>query len=336
LSKYADGRGVVYIDGLGDIVDVASPLSQLKVSDKVEMTASQLANYTIVVTTIERCSMLQREGQKREWKSDGVTSLQNCDSFSKVRWLRMIVDEGHELGHFTSSISKDASSFINCLAAERRWILSGTPTTGTNSGEAIKQIQRLLSFLRHPKYGNAPEKWIKEIERPFTHNQSQIAFEQLVGILKSILIRHRKKDLNLHEPIRKNVELEPLPDIDDENDDHIRRIDRAKATYIMNVLKEKMKEWRTSYLNSKRRVSDSIFMKESTIRRPKFIIFSKYNSDLQGTADFLYRTLGDQSVCEHWGTYRSLELSRFRHSKRKYKQCPLVISLLLLLLLLLS
>lgn len=33
--------------------------------------------------------------------------------------------------------------------------------------------------------------------------------------------------------------------------------------------------------------------------------------------------LGDRAVCEHWGIYRSSELSRFRHSRRKFKVCPL-------------
>lgn len=33
--------------------------------------------------------------------------------------------------------------------------------------------------------------------------------------------------------------------------------------------------------------------------------------------------LGEQAMCEHFGIYQSSELSRFRHSKRKYRICPL-------------
>lgn len=33
--------------------------------------------------------------------------------------------------------------------------------------------------------------------------------------------------------------------------------------------------------------------------------------------------MGSGAVCEHTGVYRSSELSRFRHSKRKYRTCPL-------------
>jgi hypothetical protein len=37
---------------------------------------------------------------------------------------------------------------------------------------------------------------------------------------------------------------------------------------------------------------------------------------LQGAAHFLYTSLGDRDICEHFGAYRSVELSRFRHSRR--------------------
>lgn len=43
----------------------------------------------------------------------------------------------------------------------------------------------------------------------------------------------------------------------------------------------------------------------------------------QGVGHFLYTMMGDSSVCEHFGQYQSSELSRFRHSKRKYRICPL-------------
>jgi hypothetical protein len=37
----------------------------------------------------------------------------------------------------------------------------------------------------------------------------------------------------------------------------------------------------------------------------------------------LILSMGAGAVCEHTGVYRSSELSRFRHSKRKYRTCPL-------------
>ena len=58
-------------------------------------------------------------------------------------------------------------------------------------------------------------------------------------------------------------------------------------------------------------------------RCPKAIVFSQHDSDIQGVGHELILTMGDSSICEHFGTFRSNELSRFRHSKRKYRRCPL-------------
>lgn len=44
---------------------------------------------------------------------------------------------------------------------------------------------------------------------------------------------------------------------------------------------------------------------------------------LQGVGHDLLMLMGPSAVCEHYGHFRSSELSRFRHSKRKYRRCPL-------------
>ncbi len=58
------------------------------------------------------------------------------------------------------------------------------------------------------------------------------------------------------------------------------------------------------------------------LRRPKAIVFSQHDTDLQGVGHFLYTDLGDSYICEHFGAYQSVELSRFRHSARKFRRCP--------------
>ena len=56
FTDHPEGRGVVWIDGLGDIVDVRSPLPKLEIGRSIQISADALAQYLIVVTTFERCS----------------------------------------------------------------------------------------------------------------------------------------------------------------------------------------------------------------------------------------------------------------------------------------
>jgi hypothetical protein len=143
-------RGVVYLDGLGDIVDVEAPLSKVKVDINTSMGSAQsLSHYLIVLTTFERCA-----AEARQRMESGRVAADSCNNVPllQMRWLRLIVDEGHEIGKSdTDDYSLRVTTFISQIAAERRWVMSGTPTTGANSKVALAQLYRIFQFLRHPR-----------------------------------------------------------------------------------------------------------------------------------------------------------------------------------------
>ena len=368
----AGRRGVVYFDGLGDILDVSAPLPRLRVGGD-RKSALELSQYLIVVTTFERCASLQQQvASQREVNRylsqrsvSATVSSSTAMELSQVRWLRLIVDEGHELGaqSATSKGPDDATpttAFIRDIAAERRWVMSGTPTTGTKSSLALAQIQKLLVFLRHKEWGvgvDAQASWMRLVAQPFLR-QEPTAREILKICLGQIMIRHTKQDLDLYEPIRHTVVLdaeEERLNLDalmilelkegghqDENDDD-NEVDKLKAKYIYSTIKTAKAQWDKA-MQTQRRLSGSCESSshhkrgERALRRPKAIVFSTDRDHLAGVGHFLYLWMGDRNVCEHSGTQdshigaqarnymsemRSAELSRFRTSMRKLKNCPL-------------
>jgi hypothetical protein len=50
----------------------------------------------------------------------------------QVHWLRIIVDEGHSLGASLGLTNKLAMAVQ--LTAQRRWVMTGTPTPATSAG----------------------------------------------------------------------------------------------------------------------------------------------------------------------------------------------------------
>jgi len=222
-------EGVVYIDGVGDISTARFPLNHN--SSKPMLSQFELANYLIVLVPFSRIEE-QNYMRKRRRNEDVILgtdlSTASRSPLLRLRWFRIIVDEGHELGEHEAAT--DVTNFINDLASERRWVMSGTPTTGDEdspdfTAKGLDQLQRLLLFLRHPKYGMscdgqdpsvkhkrelkkelAKSAWNDDVKIPFL-NKIESGREKLYKILHEVMVMHKKEDINLPKPIFKQGEV---------------------------------------------------------------------------------------------------------------------------------
>ena len=73
----------------------------------------------------------------------------------QVHWLRLLLDEGHTLGALAATNKMTCA--VN-LRAERRWIMTGTPTPGGVASE-VRHLLPLLQILRHQPYGTNEALW---------------------------------------------------------------------------------------------------------------------------------------------------------------------------------
>lgn len=86
------------------------------------------------------------------WKRDPPHPL------LRIKWHRIVVDEGHKLG-----VSLYKSNYVQCLMAlsgQFRWIVTGTPTTQSNTllstgdvGVDLNRFGNLMAFLRVEPFG---------------------------------------------------------------------------------------------------------------------------------------------------------------------------------------
>jgi hypothetical protein len=123
-----------------------------------------------------------------------------------VRFLRIIMDEGHRLGASAASIS-NFSLVSELLRAERRWIMTGTPTPSTTTTD-VRTLQPLLKFLHDASLGLDRHAWARAVQKPYEAYKAE-ALDCLDRLFARLMVRSCKADLiNLPKCVVREVLLD--------------------------------------------------------------------------------------------------------------------------------
>ncbi|CAM9724626.1 unnamed protein product [Ectocarpus sp. 12 AP-2014] len=147
----------------------------------------ELKEFGVVVTTYQRLT-----NEQPGWSDSPL---------SRIHWLRMVLDEGHAMG---TSAMTSCGDVARRIEAERRWVMTGTPTPTTSADAALRNLSNLLNLLREKEY--SPE-WRRNVRGPFIANKPE-GRERLRKLLSEVMIRHTKADLlSIPPPVRESALL---------------------------------------------------------------------------------------------------------------------------------
>uniref|UniRef100_A0A8C4V0U1 Helicase like transcription factor n=1 Tax=Falco tinnunculus TaxID=100819 RepID=A0A8C4V0U1_FALTI len=108
----------------------------------------------------------------------------------KVKWLRIVLDEGHTIRNPNAQQTKAALN----LEAHRRWVLTGTPIQNS-----VKDLWSLISFLKLKPFTDR-EWWHRTIQRPVTMGAPG-GLGRLQSLIRSITLRRTKTTKVKGKPI---------------------------------------------------------------------------------------------------------------------------------------
>lgn len=227
-------------------------------------------NYDVVITTFNRLSA--------EWGPRKKSALM------QVHWLRVILDEGHTLGSSLTLTNKLQMAIS--LTASNRWLLTGTPTPNTPSGQ-LSHLQPLLKFLHEEAYGQNHKSWEAGVLRPFEAEMEE-GRSRLLQLLSRCMISARKIDLQTIPPCIKKVTFV------DFSEDHAKSYNELVETVRRNIL---MADWNDpSHVESLLNPKQWKF-RSATIRNVRLsccvaghIKVSDAGEDIQETIDLLAET----------------------------------------------
>ncbi|CAI5758362.1 unnamed protein product [Candida verbasci] len=164
-------------------------------------------------------------------------NLEHQNPLNQVYWKRIIIDEGHSMNSKTSKIAQLSKS----LYAERKWAVTGTPTSGLTrldmdeenevqgsqkpsknkymvktkfdeKADLIKLGTIFSNFLNIEPFSSQPKTWSSQIIKPLI-DEVYGSTITLSNLLNSIMVRHNlnevEKDLKLPKLHHEIVVLKP-------------------------------------------------------------------------------------------------------------------------------
>ncbi|XP_075717560.1 helicase-like transcription factor isoform X2 [Rhinoderma darwinii] len=105
----------------------------------------------------------------------------NNSPLHKIKWLRVVLDEGHTIRNPNAQQTKA----VHSLEAVRRWVLTGTPIQNS-----LKDLWSIISFLKLKPFTDR-EWWHRTIQRPVTMGD-QGGLRRLQALIKNITLRRTK------------------------------------------------------------------------------------------------------------------------------------------------
>nr|XP_022335215.1 helicase-like transcription factor [Crassostrea virginica] len=114
----------------------------------------------------------------------------NDKALQKVKWLRVVLDEGHAIRNPNAQQTKA----IYALQAERKWVLTGTPIQNS-----IKDLWSLVNFLQISPFTDR-QWWTRAIERPLEKG-NESAIKRVQHLMGAIAMRRTKNQMVDGKPI---------------------------------------------------------------------------------------------------------------------------------------
>eukprot|EP00210_Caulerpa_lentillifera_P002008 g1925.t1 len=142
------------------------------------------------------------------WKYDVVLtsfthlSSPNSEKLLQIHWLRVVLDEGHLIGTGQSRTTR--KNRIDALKAERRWIITGTPTPDVAHRSTVNHLYPLVKFLQIKPFSNCRQLWDAAIQKPFNAGLPE-GKRRLQKLLDLLMIRSFKTKMNNLVKISKKI-----------------------------------------------------------------------------------------------------------------------------------